>query len=169
MIALTQEKRQKRIDWLKGRISSMEQCRDEIPFGLSEDESMELSAYKDSLSSLTAGKLSKDASESLIAMVEYSLSHRICMGMDEGFKSFDPVVEHDFVQEIRDFIASGDSFFTAPPVPEIKLPDDDLCEEGLKKHGLRTKSEGISQLSDGFRCGFAWHENEIKRLNGLGE
>ncbi|WP_241645655.1 hypothetical protein [Rosenbergiella metrosideri] len=59
--------------------------------------------------------------------------------------------------------------YTAPPVPEIKLPDDNSCEDGLKKHGLRTKSEGISQLSDGFRCGFSWYENEIKRLNGLGE
>jgi len=46
--------KQNRINWLKDRISSMEQYRDEMPFGLSEDESMELSAYKDSLASLTA-------------------------------------------------------------------------------------------------------------------
>ena len=118
--------KQNRINWLKNRISSMEQCRDEVPFGLSEDESMELSAYKDSLASVTAGKLSKDASESLIAMVEYALSHRICMGMDEGFKSFDPEVEHDFVQEIRNFIASGEGFFTAPPVPEISQLENDV-------------------------------------------
>jgi len=63
----------------------------------------------------------------------------------------------------------GTLLFTCPPMPEIKLPDDNSCEDGLKKHGLRTKEEGISQLSDGFRCGFAWYEHEIKRLNGLGE
>lgn len=59
--------------------------------------------------------------------------------------------------------------YLSPPVPEINFPDEEDCESGLKRHGLRMKSEGISQLSDGFRCGFAWHENEIKRLNGLGD
>ncbi len=46
--------KKKRINWLNARISSMEEARDEMPFGLSEDEEMELAAYKDSLASLTA-------------------------------------------------------------------------------------------------------------------
>ena len=59
--------------------------------------------------------------------------------------------------------------YLIPPVPEIKFGSDKDCEEGLKKHGLRTRPHGPSQLSDGFRCGFAWREHIIKRLNGLGE
>ena len=87
-------------------------------------------------------------------MVEYALSHRKCMGMDEGFKSFDPDVEHDFVQEIRNFIASGDSFFTAPPVPEIKFPDS----KSPYPDYVTTKYDWID-----------WFISETKRLNGLGE
>ncbi len=38
-------------------------------------------------------------------MVEFSLNQRTCLGMDEGFKSFEPEVEHDFVKQLRSFVA----------------------------------------------------------------
>ncbi|WP_241649600.1 hypothetical protein [Rosenbergiella collisarenosi] len=123
MIALTQEKRQKRIEWLKDRISSMEQCRDEIPFGLSEDESMELSAYKDSLASLTAEfktvRLFGDYGEGELCWVE-------CDPLEEG----------------------AQKIYSAPPVPEIKLPE--------------YEEEQIESI---------WNDalDEVKRLNRLEE
>lgn len=114
--------KQKRINWLKDRISSMEQCRDEIPFGLSDDESMELSAYKDSLASLTAEK------------------HRFGALDDRG---------DEYSLE----------FYTAPPVPEIKLPDEVEI------------SSLVSPVCDKWHQADGWNEclAETKRLNGLGE
>lgn len=47
--------------------------------------------------------LSPEAASTLRGMVEYCLNHRVCMGMGEGFKSFDPEEEHDFVKELRAF------------------------------------------------------------------
>ena len=68
-----------------------------------------------------------------------------------------------------DSFCNAKPLYLAPALPAFNLPDDDSCEEGLKKHGLRTKEEGVSQLSDGFRCGFAWYEHVMKRLNGSGD
>ena len=59
---------------------------------------------------LESGKgLSREAASTLRGMVEYCLNHRVCMGMDEGFKSFDPEEEHDFVKELRAFSESAPS------------------------------------------------------------
>lgn len=126
MIALTQEKRQKRIDWLKNRISSMEQCRDEIPFGLSDDESMELSAYKDSLASLTA---EKRATVDVVG-----------------------VIWNEWKPEV------GTPLFTAPLVPEIKIPS---IEALAGEYKYQVSPHDIVLL--------IFAINVIKRLNGLGE
>lgn len=89
--------KQKRIDWLKDRISSMEKCRDEIPFGLSEDESMELYAYKDSLASLTAVPFG------------WQIAGNIFPTLEEALKP--------------GYIGTPEPIYDEPPVPEIKLPD----------------------------------------------
>lgn len=151
MIALTQEKREKRINWLKSRISSMEQCRDEMPFGLSEDESMELSAYKDSLSSLTAEP------------IEYLTWHQGCRAPDD-------CEEYAIVADKGDKSCDGSEafpVFTAPPVPEIKLiePADFIRKwnnsDDCPLAGLSAKSAANKAVSS--------YAQEIKRLNGLGE
>ena len=49
--------------------------------------------------------LGQEAYSTLVGMVEYCLNQRVCMGMDEGFQSFDPEEEHDFVKELRTFVA----------------------------------------------------------------
>ncbi|MGI0825649.1 hypothetical protein ACRCP5_00005, partial [Pseudomonas aeruginosa] len=49
-------------------------------------------------------RLSEEAESTVIGMVEYCLNARVCLGMDEGFKSFDPEEEHDFVKELREFV-----------------------------------------------------------------
>lgn len=126
--------KQKRINWLNDRISSMEQCRDEIPFGLSDDESMELSAYKDSLASLTATAVG-------------------------SFHIYDQKVD-----ATTDYIRDGDwpidegelLVYTAPPVPEIKLPSDHEGTEHTEYHS-------------GKQAGWNDCLAEIKRLNGWGE
>ena len=47
--------------------------------------------------------LSKDAKESLQAMVDYCLNHGIGMGMDEGFKCHESGNKHSFRLEIEQF------------------------------------------------------------------
>jgi hypothetical protein len=46
-------------------------------------------------------RLTTEAHEVLLGMVEHCLNIRACMGMDEGFKDFDTEEEHDFVKELR--------------------------------------------------------------------
>lgn len=50
-------------------------------------------------------RLSPEALSTLLGMIEYCLNARVCMGMDEGFKSFDSGEEHDFVKELRAILA----------------------------------------------------------------
>lgn len=50
------------------------------------------------------GPMSAEASQIARGMVAHCIEHRLCMGMDEGFASFDPDVEHPFVQELREFV-----------------------------------------------------------------
>lgn len=51
-------------------------------------------------------QLSPEAFSVMKGMVEHCINVRACMGMDEGFKSFDPDEEHDFVKELRAFALS---------------------------------------------------------------
>ncbi|WP_173176210.1 Lar family restriction alleviation protein [Pseudomonas tohonis] len=75
-------------------------------------------------------QMSEEARSTLVGMVEYCLNARVCMGMDEGFKSFEPEVEHDFVKELRAF-AEG-----APTPPAAGVPET--------VHVLRKAYEGNS-------------------------
>ncbi|XAI95230.1 hypothetical protein [Leptolyngbya phage Lbo-JY16] len=58
---------------------------------------------KESLSVAGVPAMSAEAMSTLRGMVDYCLNARVCMGMDEGFASFDPEIEHDFVKELRAF------------------------------------------------------------------
>ena len=130
--------KQKRINWLKDRISSMELCRGEMPFGLSEDEEMELAAYKDSLASLTA--------------VTIGWGLRRTDG-DRGYGNW--LTSSPRKQDYLDYqphAYENVPLFTAPPVPEIKMPSR------IENIHLRTPLEVEDMWIDRF-----------KRLNGLGE
>jgi len=75
----------------------MEEYRDEIPFGLIEDEEMELAAYKDSLASLT--------SEPVLYAVDNDVDDKIYTALcNENEDGAYPL-------------------FTVPPVQEIKFPE----------------------------------------------
>lgn len=50
--------------------------------------------------------MSEEAKSTVRGMVDYCLNARVCLGMDEGFKSFDPEIEHDFVIELHKFAAA---------------------------------------------------------------
>ena len=139
MIALTQEKCQKRINWLNARISSMEETRDEIPFGLSEDEEMELAAYKDSLASLTAEPVG------VITQVQADYS------IDGVFTNSEFKGRLELGVIPKDVLGC---VFTSPPVPEIKLPSINRYEKYLGTLAEEAWRDFIV---------------EIKRLNGLGE
>lgn len=60
--------------------------------------------------------LSAEAYSTLVGMVEFCLSQRTCMGMDEGFKSYEPEVEHDFVKELRSFVTLSASAEPSAPI-----------------------------------------------------
>jgi hypothetical protein len=64
-------------------------------------------------------ELSAESYSVVIGMVEHCLNVRACMGMDEGFKDFDTEEEHDFVKEIRAFVAKAND---AAPVVERQEP-----------------------------------------------
>ncbi|HCC4868749.1 TPA: hypothetical protein M5N95_004652 [Pseudomonas aeruginosa] len=67
-------------------------------------------------------RLSEEAESTVIGMVEYCLNARVCLGMDEGFKSFAPEEEHDFVKELREFVEGRAALAQPSPVPELERP-----------------------------------------------
>lgn len=60
--------------------------------------------------------LSTEAASVLTGMIEYCLNARVCMGMDEGFKSFEPEEEHEFVKELRALLDADSPASDAPAV-----------------------------------------------------
>lgn len=56
-------------------------------------------------------ELSKDAKESLVAMVEHCIEHGIAMGMDEGFSDAENHEEHPFRKELKAFTKSHQHVF----------------------------------------------------------
>ncbi|MBF8692552.1 hypothetical protein [Pseudomonas fulva] len=68
--------------------------------------------------------LGQEAYSTLVGMVEHCLNMRTCMGMDEGFKSFDSEEDHDFVKELRSFVALSAS---AEPSAPIEIDNDEIA------------------------------------------
>jgi len=80
--------------------------------------------------------LGQEAYSTLAGMIEHCLNQRVCMGMDEGFKSFDPEEEHDFVKKLREFVALSAS--AEPSVPKCEtcydaghVPEPMSCKGSL--------------------------------------
>lgn len=80
-------------------VKKIERLRNELTG--TEKERDQLKARCDELA-----QLSPEAFSVMKGMVEHCINVRACMGMDEGFKSFDPDEEHDFVKELRAFALS---------------------------------------------------------------
>jgi hypothetical protein len=88
--------------------------------------------------------MSDEAFSTLRGMVDYCLNARVCLGMDEGFSSFEPAIEHDFVKELRAFAESDLAPSPAPahsknaePVPAgwLRFDDDQLAIFTRSKRG----------------------------------
>ncbi|MCQ9472303.1 MULTISPECIES: hypothetical protein [Pseudomonas] len=62
-------------------------------------------------------QLSPEALSVMKGMVEHCINVRARMGMDEGFKSFDPDEEYDFVHELRAFALSKPAGSEQPKLP----------------------------------------------------
>ncbi|MBV4500424.1 hypothetical protein [Pseudomonas shirazensis] len=61
--------------------------------------------------------LGQEAYSTLVGMVEFCLNKRACLGMDEGYKNFlDEEDEHDFVKELRTFVALSASAEPSAPI-----------------------------------------------------
>jgi hypothetical protein len=86
---------------LKSWIERIEQS---VRIGNYTTASSELGEMKAALAARQPGEMSAEASQMARDMVAHCIEHRLCMGMDEGFASFDPDVEHPFVQELRGFV-----------------------------------------------------------------
>lgn len=52
-------------------------------------------------------ELSDEAKEVAKVMIAYCINNGICMGMDEGFESFNPDVKHQFRKELECFSDSN--------------------------------------------------------------
>ncbi len=85
-------------EWLQNTITSIESARDEIPFGLDEDQNNMLTALKIALASLEAEPVAK-------IIAHYPL------GIDVG--------KQKFVQAIGELPDFGGHLFAAPPVPVV--------------------------------------------------
>ncbi len=50
---------------------------------------------------------SEEAQETIVGMVDYCLTRRVGMGMDEGIKNLETGEEHSWVTEIREWVESN--------------------------------------------------------------
>ncbi|APQ14715.1 hypothetical protein BJP27_24395 (plasmid) [Pseudomonas oryzihabitans] len=90
--------------------------------------------------------LSKEAISTIVGMVELCLDRRYCMGMDEGFKSFEPEVEHDFVKELRAFVEGAGKSFTAPPA--AAHGDEAVRKDAERYRWLRNPGQDVALVLD---------------------
>jgi hypothetical protein len=80
--------------------------------------------------------LGQEAYSTLVGMVEFCLNKRVCLGMDEGYKNFlDEEDEHDFVKELRTFVALSAS--TEPSAPPEQSEWHPLTAPGQIQEGDR--------------------------------
>ncbi|MBZ6385093.1 hypothetical protein [Pantoea piersonii] len=97
MMQFTEEQKAALIYWLKPQISELEAVCDEIPFGLDEDDSVQLQVMKIALAALTAEPV--------------GYIHNF-LGPDQSGSIF--------AEENRHY---GRAVYTAPPAPALRLPD----------------------------------------------
>ncbi|MBG4395210.1 hypothetical protein GHT73_09570 [Pseudomonas aeruginosa] len=106
-------------------------------------------------------RLSEEAESTVISMVEYCLNARVCLGMDEGFKSFDPEVEHDFVKELREFVECRAALAQPSPTPELAergtqhrfSTTEQTCQHDF--YGVWWNDNGVTKTGRECRhCGF---------------
>ncbi|GJN50800.1 Lar family restriction alleviation protein [Pseudomonas tohonis] len=87
-------------------------------------------------------QMSEEARSTLVGMVEYCLNARVCMGMDEGFKSFEPEVEHDFVKELRAFAEA------APTPPAAGTTSDQYRAELYDEVWQKARDMGYGNVTN---------------------
>ncbi len=96
--------------WLQQKIADMEATRDEIPFGLDEDDSNTLAALRIALASLEAEP------------VAYIIQEALARGLGRpGFLSFDASSISD--EDINEYEISVTPLYTAPQLPQPAVPD----------------------------------------------
>jgi len=109
--------------------------------------------------------LSDYAALTLRGMIEYCLNKRVCLGMDEGFATFEPEVEHDFVKELRAFAESSFPIAAVEhqiaPLPQLSQSEREnlldfheaVCSDAqhtVDKDGMRRLAEIGAAQSTGF-------------------
>lgn len=131
-------------------------------------------------------RLTPEAHNVMLGMVEHCLNIRACMGMDEGFKDFDTEEEHDFVKELRALLDADhtvDSNAKAAPAVERKEPapvSRFWCHEAQNIRCVREADYDalqstiaqlqarIAELESGMGEPVAWSFKEYVWATGLG-
>lgn len=101
-------------EWLKQKIADMKATRDEIPFGLDEDDSNTLAALRIALASLEA--------EPVEWRVSFRLDGQPGSDFEKTFENQAKMNEIISLHERAGFSASITPFYTAPPAP-VSVPD----------------------------------------------
>lgn len=114
--------------WLQQKIAEMEAARDEIPFGLGEDDSNTLAALRIALASLEAEKIAEP-----VAKVE---TVGVCWYADNGVPR-KPAV--------------GTELYTAPPAPVAVPTFEEWCER-TQQNPLGWVRDAMKEAYDGCRA-----------------
>ncbi|RTY58763.1 hypothetical protein EKL29_07990 [Pantoea sp. YU22] len=141
MQGYTEEQRKALVDWLKPQISELEAVCDEIPFGLDEDDSMQLQVMKIALASLTAEP-------------EYTRYDCGCC----GFEVIDEWRDNDVCPKCNHKPLGKTELYTAPPAPALRLPDAVSCDGFNEKEPDEARNLGQCEGWNAYRA-------EAVRLN----
>lgn len=142
MMQLTEEQRNALIEHAKVWIADADAARDEIPFGFDEDTEKEFSLIKIALAALTAEP------------VEYRV-----MREDAGIAGHCATLE-DAQATVKNWNENWkiQPLYTAPPVPALRLPDEDAAKDMLK---CMYSGRALSSATEAIK----WYAGEVKHLN----
>lgn len=106
-------------EWLQQTIAEFENTRDDIPFGLDDDDAKILKVLKQTLASLEADPVSFDELNAAVAEVTGSNQHAWDANIYKGHQAV-PFMNYNSLSRIVD------KFRAAPPVPVVpeELPED---------------------------------------------
>ncbi|BBT90375.1 hypothetical protein WP8W19C02_19950 [Enterobacter cloacae] len=118
-------------EWLQQKIADMEAARDEIPFGLGEDDSNTLAALRIALASLEAEPVAYMYKDNLHSDARFSLHTRFGNWSQEDINEYE-------ITEIP--------LYAAPPTP-ASVPDDSAITQHFDTIALETAREIMCDVS----------------------
>ncbi|HED1727487.1 TPA: hypothetical protein R4X03_002351 [Enterobacter hormaechei subsp. xiangfangensis] len=146
-------------EWLKQKIADMEATRDEIPFGLDEDDSKTLEALRIALASLEA--------EAVEWRVAFRLDGQSGSDFEKTFEDQAKMNEIISLHERAGFSASITPLYATPPAP-VSVPDE-ATPENIEILASTYAPRGITYQWDRDECNAAadsWNSCRAAMLQG---